>query len=85
MLGLEALVRRVVTELEASTELEDTYIIFTSGHGCHLGEHRLVPVNESRDSKGTAVDLYRPCPLIDAGSALEQRCFLPAILLHVVV
>ncbi|HZY65722.1 MAG TPA: sulfatase [Rubrobacteraceae bacterium] len=70
LLDLDDLVRRVVAELEASGELENTYIIFTSDHGYHLGEHRLVPVNEGRDSKQSAYEEDIRIPLVVRGPGI---------------
>lgn len=72
LLDLDDLVRRVVMELEASGELENTYIIFTSDHGYHLGEHRLVPVDESRDSKQSAYDEDIKIPLVIRGPGVPR-------------
>lgn len=70
LLDLDDLVRRVVAELEASGELENTYVIFTSDNGYHLGEHRLVPVNEGRDSKQSAYEEDIRVPLVIRGPGI---------------
>ena len=41
MLGVEDLLRNVVDSLRRTHQLDDTYIVFTSDNGFHLGEHRL--------------------------------------------
>jgi len=41
MLAVDELVEDVVRTLERNGQLENTYIIFTSDNGFHLGEHRL--------------------------------------------
>ncbi len=41
MLGVEDLVAGIVRELKRTHQLDNTYIVFTSDNGFHLGEHRL--------------------------------------------
>ncbi|KAL4738346.1 alkaline-phosphatase-like protein [Aspergillus similis] len=41
--GVDELVDLVVTKLEASGQLDNTYIIYTSDNGYHIGQHRLPP------------------------------------------
>jgi arylsulfatase A-like enzyme len=44
--GVDELVEQVVFQLEKTGVLDDTYIIFTSDNGYHLGQHRLPPGKE---------------------------------------
>lgn len=41
MLGVEDLLSGIVRELTRTHQLDNTYIVFTSDNGFHLGEHRL--------------------------------------------
>ncbi|KAL4813140.1 alkaline-phosphatase-like protein [Aspergillus spinulosporus] len=41
--GVDELVDLIVTRLEASSQLDNTYIIYTSDNGYHIGQHRLPP------------------------------------------
>ncbi|KAL3476702.1 alkaline-phosphatase-like protein [Aspergillus californicus] len=41
--GVDELVDTLVTRLEASDKLDNTYIIYTSDNGYHIGQHRLPP------------------------------------------
>jgi N-acetylglucosamine-6-sulfatase len=41
MLSVEDLLRQTIATLQATNELENTYIFFTSDNGYHLGNHRL--------------------------------------------
>ncbi|KAL4804572.1 alkaline-phosphatase-like protein [Aspergillus unguis] len=41
--GVDELVDALVTRLEASGKLDNTYIIYTSDNGYHIGQHRLPP------------------------------------------
>lgn len=41
--GVDELVDSLITQLEASRQLDNTYIIYTSDNGFHIGQHRLPP------------------------------------------
>lgn len=41
--GVDELVDGLVTRLEQSGQLDNTYIIYTSDNGFHIGQHRLPP------------------------------------------
>jgi arylsulfatase A-like enzyme len=41
MLAVDEMVASLIEELEATGELDNTYIFFTSDNGYHLGEHRI--------------------------------------------
>jgi arylsulfatase A-like enzyme len=41
--GVDELVDSLVTKLEASGQADNTYIIYTSDNGYHIGQHRLPP------------------------------------------
>lgn len=41
--GVDELVDSLVTRLEESDQLDNTYIIYTSDNGFHIGQHRLPP------------------------------------------
>ena len=61
MLGVEDLLRDVVATLQQTGQLDNTYIVFTSDNGFHLGQHRLPP------GKQTAYDEDIHVPLIVRG------------------
>ena len=42
MLPVEDLLQQIITTLEQTEELDNTYILFTSDNGFHQGQHRLV-------------------------------------------
>jgi arylsulfatase A-like enzyme len=64
MLGVEDLLRGVVDALQSTGKLDDTYVIFTSDNGFHLGQHRLPP------GKQTAYDEDIRVPLIVRGPGI---------------
>lgn len=72
LLYVEDAVARIVQTLQASGELENTYIIFTSDNGFLLGEHRLTgkgnPYQES-----VQVPLLIRGPGIPAGTVVQQH------------
>lgn len=41
--GVDELFDKLVTRLEESGQLDNTYIIYTSDNGFHIGQHRLPP------------------------------------------
>lgn len=41
--GVDELVDKLVTRLEKSGQIDNTYIIYTSDNGFHIGQHRLPP------------------------------------------
>ena len=64
--SVDALVARVESELKAEHVLKDTYIVFSSDNGYHMGEHRLLP------GKRTAFDSDIRVPLIVAGPGVPR-------------
>jgi N-acetylglucosamine-6-sulfatase len=46
MLSVEDLLKQIIATLEQTSELNNTYVFFTSDNGFHQGQHRLVPGNK---------------------------------------
>jgi N-acetylglucosamine-6-sulfatase len=66
MLGVEDLVENVVDTLQRTGQLDNTYIVFSSDNGFHLGQHRLPP------GKQTAFEEDIRVPLIVRGPGVPQ-------------
>ncbi|HMG26391.1 MAG TPA: sulfatase [Acidimicrobiia bacterium] len=66
MLGVEDMVQNVVDALQKTGQLDNTYIVFTSDNGFHLGQHRLPP------GKQTAFEEDIHVPLIVRGPGVPQ-------------
>ncbi len=49
----------LVNTLEANHQLENTYIIFTSDNGFHLGQHRLYPAKETACEEDIHLPLFK--------------------------
>ena len=64
--GVDELIGDVVTTLQRAGVLDDTYIVFASDNGYHLGQHRLQP------GKQTAYDSDIRVPLIVRGPGVAR-------------
>jgi N-acetylglucosamine-6-sulfatase len=64
--SVDEMVGRLVAALRNTGELSDTYIVFTSDNGIHLGEHRL-------QGKVTAYDEAVHVPLLVRGPSVPQE------------
>jgi len=72
MLSVEDGLRRLVSELRASGELENTYIVFTSDNGFHMGQHRLGVGKMTAYEEDIRVPLLVRGPNVPAGRSVEQ-------------
>jgi N-acetylglucosamine-6-sulfatase len=64
--ALDELIADLITILETAGALQDTYIVFTSDHGYHLGEHRIV------EGKGTPYEEAIRVPLVMRGPGVPR-------------
>ncbi len=69
--AVDRLVGRVESELAARGLLRDTYIVFSSDNGYHMGQHRLLP------GKETAFDTDIRVPLIIDGPGVTPGRVVP--------
>ena len=73
MLPVEDLLRQVITTLEQTGELANTYIIFTSDNGFHQGQHRLVAGDKKTPyEEDIGVPLMVRGPGVPAGAVRDQ-------------
>ncbi|MEU5866105.1 MULTISPECIES: sulfatase [unclassified Nonomuraea] len=72
MLGVDDLVRSVVETLRASGKLDNTYIVFTSDNGFHLGTHRLTQGKTTPFEEAIKVPFVVRGPGIKPGSTIGQ-------------
>ncbi|MCK2212192.1 sulfatase [Actinomadura sp. ATCC 31491] len=72
MLGVDDLVGTVVDALRASGHLDDTYLLFTSDNGFHLGTHRLPQGKTTPFEEAIKVPLVVRGPGVRRGSTITQ-------------
>ncbi|WP_432476954.1 sulfatase family protein [Nocardioides sp. GXQ0305] len=65
-------VRVVVRALRRTRQLDDTYLVFTSDHGIHLGNHRLLPGKNTAYVTDSHVPFAIRGPGIRAGSVVRR-------------
>ncbi len=66
------MIANIVAELRVSGELENTYVVFTSDHGYHLGEHRLGTEKRTAYEESVWVPLVSRGPGVPAGETRRQ-------------
>ncbi|KAL2840517.1 alkaline-phosphatase-like protein [Aspergillus pseudoustus] len=69
--GVDELVDSLVTKLEASGQADNTYIIYTSDNGYHIGQHRLPPGKTCGFEEDIRVPLIIRGPGVPAGEEEE--------------
>ncbi|KFA60090.1 hypothetical protein S40285_09331 [Stachybotrys chlorohalonatus IBT 40285] len=65
--GVDELIEQVVLQLEDAGVLQNTYVIFTSDNGFHLGQHRLPAGKECGFEEDIRVPLYIRGPGVSHG------------------
>ncbi|KAL4783611.1 alkaline-phosphatase-like protein [Aspergillus varians] len=75
--GVDELVDSLVTRLEASGQLDNTYIIYTSDNGYHIGQHRLPPGKTCGFEEDIRV------PLFIRGPGVAQNQIEDAVTTHI--
>jgi arylsulfatase A-like enzyme len=68
MLGVQDMLRTIVDQLKATNQLDNTYIVFTSDNGFHLGQHRLPPGKQTPYEEDIHVPLVVRGPGIAPGT-----------------
>lgn len=72
LLAVDELVKRVLETLEATGDLADTYLIFTTDHGMHMGEHRLGKLKLTPYAAAARIPLLIRGPGVPEGRVLDQ-------------
>jgi arylsulfatase A-like enzyme len=70
--AVDETVREVVDTLEETGELDNTYIVFTTDNGWHMGQHRLRPSKSHAYEEDIRVPLLVRGPGVPEGRSLEH-------------
>jgi N-acetylglucosamine-6-sulfatase len=73
MLTADDMIGRLISELRKSGELKETYIVFTSDNGYHLGQHRLKVGKGRAYEEDIRIPLYVRGPTVPAGRKLTHK------------
>ncbi|MGH3146919.1 MAG: sulfatase family protein [Rubrobacter sp.] len=73
MLSVDDMIGRLVKELGKNGELDNTYIVFTSDHGFHMGQHRLEPGKGRPYEEDIEIPLYVRGPGVPEGRTLGHK------------
>ncbi len=71
MLGVEDMLRTIVDALTKTGQLDNTYIVFASDNGFHLGQHRLPPGKQTAYDEDIHVPLVVRGPGVPAGRTTD--------------
>ncbi|MBK6769996.1 MAG: sulfatase-like hydrolase/transferase [Ardenticatenales bacterium] len=72
MMAVDEMVARLIATLESSGELANTYVIFTSDNGFHIGQHRLPQGKQTAYEEDIHVPFYIRGPGIAAGTVVDD-------------
>ncbi len=73
VLSIDEMLGRLVDRLRATGQLDNTYVVFTSDNGYHMGEHRMLP------GKLTAFETDIKVPLIVSGPGVPAGRHVSAL------
>ncbi|MGH8866740.1 MAG: sulfatase-like hydrolase/transferase, partial [Actinomycetes bacterium] len=71
MLGVQDMVQRLVRTLRRTGQLDNTYLVFASDNGYHLGQHQLPPGKRSPFEEDIRVPLVVRGPGVPAGRRVD--------------
>ncbi|KAL3441786.1 alkaline-phosphatase-like protein [Aspergillus insuetus] len=71
--GVDELVDRLLTRLEESGQLENTYVIYSSDNGFHIGQHRLPPGKTTSYEEDIRVPFFVRGPGISSSPRKETQ------------
>jgi arylsulfatase A-like enzyme len=77
MQAVDEMVEAIVDKLQAAGELDNTYIVYTSDNGWHMGEHRL------HAGKNTAYEEDIRLPLVIRGPGVPAGKIVPQLALNI--
>lgn len=66
--GVDEIVEQVIHQLDSAGLLDDTYVVYSSDNGFHLGQHRLPPGKECGFDEDIRVPLFVRGPGVAAGA-----------------
>lgn len=69
--SVDEMVGKVVAALQASGRLEDTYVVFTSDNGFHMGQHRLLASKYTAFEEDVHVPFLLRGPGVPAGRVID--------------
>ncbi len=72
LLAADDLIKQVVDALAATGQLDNTYILFTSDNGFHIGQHRLIRDRNSAYEEDNIGPLFIRGPGVPAGAVLSH-------------
>jgi len=72
LLAVDEMISRLVEVLKDAGKPENTYIVFSSDNGYHLGEHQLPPNKRTAYEEDLRVPLIVRGPGVPAGQTLDQ-------------
>ena len=72
MMAVDEMVARLIATLEASGELANTYVIFTSDNGFHIGQHRLPQGKQTAYEEDIHVPFFIRGPGIAPGTVVDD-------------
>ncbi len=72
LLAIDEMIANIVQTLQSANALANTYIIFTSDNGLHMGEHRLAQRKQTPYEEAIHVPMLVRGPGVPAGQTLEH-------------
>lgn len=79
LLAVDEMIASLLDTLRQTGELDSTYIVFTSDHGLHNGEHRLVSVKLTPYDSSARVPLVVRGPNVPARQSVDELTLLSDI------
>ncbi|KAB8079676.1 alkaline-phosphatase-like protein [Aspergillus leporis] len=70
--GVDELVDKLISRLEESGEIDNTYVIYTSDNGFHIGQHRMPPGKTTGFEEDIRVPFFIRGPGIPEGKTVDS-------------